>query len=145
VAVDAGVGPEVAKGRSYWTYASFRDPDGNGWLLQEITARLPGREWDADTDVASRAGLLRETAEYHGKFEAVAPPHGWWDWYAAYMLARETGRNPDQASADAGRYMAQIKHGVVSPLDAGTGRRAGDLIDLARSPLRHAARRGGGH
>ena len=42
-------------------------------------------------DVASRADLLRETAEHHGEFEAVAPPHDWWDWYAAYMIAREGG------------------------------------------------------
>ena len=108
-------GPDPQKGRSYFTYASFSDPDGNGWLLQEITTRLPGREWDADTDVASRAELLRETAEHHGKFEAVAPPHDWWDWYAAYMLARESSSTPDEASATAGRYMAEVKHVVVSP------------------------------
>jgi hypothetical protein len=39
-------GPDPQKGRSYFTYASFSDPDGNGWLLQEITTRLPGREWE---------------------------------------------------------------------------------------------------
>jgi catechol 2,3-dioxygenase-like lactoylglutathione lyase family enzyme len=108
-------GLDPVKGRSYWTYASFRDPDGNGWLLQEITTRLPGREWQPDTDVASQAGLLRETAEHHAKFEAVAPPHDWWDWYAAYMSARETGRTPEDAAADAGRYMAEVKHVVVAP------------------------------
>ena len=104
-------GLDPVKGRSYWTYATFRDPDGNGWFLQEITTRLPGREWQPD--VASQAELLRETAEHHGKFEAVAPPHDWWDWYAAYMSARETGRTPEDAAADAGRYMAEVKHVVV--------------------------------
>ena len=111
-------GLDPVKGRSYWTYATFRDPDGNGWFLQEITTRLPGREWQPD--VASQAGLLRETAEHHGKFEAVAPPHDWWDWYAAYMSARETGSTPEDAAADAGRYMAEVKHVVVRPLDART-------------------------
>jgi hypothetical protein len=108
-------GPDRQKGRSYFTYASFSDPDGNGWLLQEITARLPGREWRTDTDVASLADLLHETAEHHGSFEAVAPPHDWWDWYAAYMDARESGSTPDEASAAAGRYMAEVKHVAVSP------------------------------
>ena len=64
-------------------------------------------------DVASRADLLHETAERHGSFEAVAPPHDWWDWYAAYMVARESGSGPDEASADAGRYMEEVKQVVV--------------------------------
>jgi len=68
----------------------------------------------ANTDaVASLAGLLHETAEHHDSFEAVAPPHDWWDWYAAYMNARENGSAPDEASASAGRYMADVKHVVV--------------------------------
>jgi hypothetical protein len=66
-------------------------------------------------DVASLAELLHETAERHGSFEAVAPPHDWWDWYAAYMDARERGSSPDDASAAAGRYMAAAKQIVVSP------------------------------
>jgi hypothetical protein len=61
-------------------------------------------------DVAGLADLLHETAERHGGFEAVAPPHDWWDWYAAYMAARQSGRNPDEAAADAGRYMEEVKH-----------------------------------
>jgi hypothetical protein len=67
----------------------------------------------ADADVASRADLLRETALHHGSFEAVAPPHDWWDWYAAYMVAREAGSTSDEAVAAAGRYMAEVKHVVV--------------------------------
>ena len=64
-------------------------------------------------DVADLARLLHETAEQHGSFEAVAPPHDWWDWYAAYMDARQHGRSPEDASAVAGRYMAEVKHVVV--------------------------------
>ncbi|MGH2712587.1 MAG: VOC family protein [Thermoleophilaceae bacterium] len=99
------------EGRSYASYASFSDPDGNRWLLQEITERLPGRV--SPMDVAARAQLLHETAERHGSYEAVAPPHDWWDWYAAYMVARESGRSPDEASPAAGRHMAEVKHVVV--------------------------------
>jgi hypothetical protein len=61
-------------------------------------------------DVAARAALLHETAEHHGAFEAVAPPHDWWDWYAAYMLARESGSTEEESSAAADRYMADVKH-----------------------------------
>jgi hypothetical protein len=65
-------------------------------------------------DVAALAHLLQETAEHHGSFEAVASPHDWWDWYAAYMDARERGSTPAQASAAAGRYMAEVKHVVTA-------------------------------
>jgi hypothetical protein len=65
-------------------------------------------------DVAALADLLYETAEHHGAFEAVAPPHSWWDWYAAYMDARQAGSTPEQASVAADRYMADVKHVVVS-------------------------------
>ena len=66
------------------------------------------------SDIAALAALLHETADHHGSFDAVAPPHDWWDWYAAYMHAREMGSAPDEASASAGRYMAEVKH-VVPP------------------------------
>jgi catechol 2,3-dioxygenase-like lactoylglutathione lyase family enzyme len=99
--------------RSYRSFVSFRDPDGNGWLLQEIKERLPGR--GVTTGVAGLAQLLHETAEHHGSFEAVAPPHDWWDWYASYMDARERGRTPEEASAAAGRYMEAVKQIVASP------------------------------
>jgi hypothetical protein len=66
-------------------------------------------------DVVALAQLLHETAEHHGSFEAVAPPHDWWDWYAAYMDARQAGSTPEEASAAAGRYMADVKHIVVPP------------------------------
>jgi len=105
-------GPDPQR-RSYASYASFSDPDGNVWLLQEIKERLPGR--GVMMDVATRAELLHETADHHGAFEAVAPPHDWWDWYAAYMDARERGSTPEEASAAAARYMAEVKHVIVSP------------------------------
>ncbi len=65
-------------------------------------------------DVAALADLLQETSERHGSFEAVAPPHDWWDWYAAYMDARGHGSNPEDASSAARRYMAEVKHIVVA-------------------------------
>jgi catechol 2,3-dioxygenase-like lactoylglutathione lyase family enzyme len=103
-------GPDPEHG-SYRSFATFSDPDGNGWLMQEITERLPGRVWP--TDVGALADLLHETAEHHGAFEAVAPPHDWWDWYAAYMDARQRGSTPEAAAEAAGRYMADVKHVVV--------------------------------
>jgi len=65
-------------------------------------------------DVASLASLLRETAEHHDAYEKAAPPHDWWDWYAAYFAARQAGATSEDASAEAGRYMAEVKH-VVAP------------------------------
>ena len=64
-------------------------------------------------DIAALADLLHETEQHHGAFEAVAPPHNWWDWYAAYLDAREHGSTPDEASAAAERYMAEVIHVVV--------------------------------
>ena len=65
--------------------------------------------------IADLAQLLHETAEHHGAFENVAPPHDWWDWYAAYIDARQSASSPEEASVAADRYMAQAKHVVVSP------------------------------
>jgi hypothetical protein len=103
-------GPDPER-QSYRSFATFADPDGNSYLLQEITERLPGRVWQ--TGIAALAELLHETAEHHGAFEAVAPPHDWWDWYAAYMDARQRGSRSKEAAAAAGRYMADVKHVVV--------------------------------
>jgi catechol 2,3-dioxygenase-like lactoylglutathione lyase family enzyme len=104
----AGRDPE---GRSYFSFASFQDPDGNGWLLQEITTRLPGREWKlrrAQTiDVATLAELLRETEEHHGHYEKTHAKHHWWDWYAPYLSARQNGSSPEEAAAAADRYMEE--------------------------------------
>ena len=97
------------EGRSYFSFASFEDPDGNGWLLQEITARLPGREWKSTqaTGAANLAELLRETAEHHDKFEKTHGQHNWWDWYAPYLSARQNGSGPEEAAAAADRYMEE--------------------------------------
>jgi hypothetical protein len=56
------------------------------------------------------AELLHETAEHHDPFEKSAEPHNWWDWYAAYMHARQSGSTSEEASAAAGKYMADVKH-----------------------------------
>lgn len=60
--------------------------------------------------IAARASLLRETSEHHDPYEKSHAPHNWWDWYAAYMEAREQGNTPGQASAAAGRYMDEVLH-----------------------------------
>ena len=92
------LGPDP-EGRSYFSFASFSDPDGNGWLLQEVTTRLPGR--GLSSDVVTLTELLRETEERHGGYEPTAPKHHWSAWYAAYIVARERGRTPDDAATDA--------------------------------------------
>jgi catechol 2,3-dioxygenase-like lactoylglutathione lyase family enzyme len=103
------VGGRDPEGRSYFTFASFEDPDGNSWLLQEITTRLPGREWNSrqsqSTDVATVAELLHETSERHDHYEKTHGKHNWWDWYAPYLSARQNGSNPEDAAAAADRYM----------------------------------------
>jgi catechol 2,3-dioxygenase-like lactoylglutathione lyase family enzyme len=82
--------------RSYRTFASFSDPDGNGWLLQEITTRLPGRIDSAATSFSSAsdlAGALKRAAAAHGEHEKRIGQRdeNWPDWYAAYMVAEESG------------------------------------------------------
>jgi hypothetical protein len=57
-------------------------------------------------DVPALAALLLETAEQHDPYEQSAPPHHWWDWYAAYMSARQSGSSPQDASVSAASYMA---------------------------------------
>jgi catechol 2,3-dioxygenase-like lactoylglutathione lyase family enzyme len=94
-------GPDPER-RTYCSFATFSDPDGNGFVLQEVTTRLPGRLWsDFGTDVAALAELLREAEERHGEVEASTPKHDWWNWYAPYIVARRTGRAPEQAHQDA--------------------------------------------
>jgi catechol 2,3-dioxygenase-like lactoylglutathione lyase family enzyme len=95
----SGPHPERA---SYGSWATFTDPDGNTFWLQEITTRLGGR---TSSDVATIAELLRETSEHHDRFEKAATTHNWWDWYAAYFHARQHGSTPDQADAAADLYM----------------------------------------
>jgi catechol 2,3-dioxygenase-like lactoylglutathione lyase family enzyme len=98
----AGPGKAAVSGRdperrSYSSFATFSDPDGNSWLLQEITARLPGRV-DADTTFASStelAAALRRAGAAHGQHEERTGgqrDENWPDWYAEYMVAEQAGK-----------------------------------------------------
>jgi catechol 2,3-dioxygenase-like lactoylglutathione lyase family enzyme len=89
-------GPDPDR-RSYLSYATFSDPDGNGWLLQEVTVRLPGRVAADETTFASSidlAGALRRAAAAHGNHETLTGQHdeNWPDWYAEYMVREQTGK-----------------------------------------------------
>jgi catechol 2,3-dioxygenase-like lactoylglutathione lyase family enzyme len=83
--------------RSYRSYASFSDPDGNGWLLQEVTARLPGRV-DADdttfTSPTELAAALRRAEAAHGEHEKRLGHRDadWPDWYADYIVREQAGK-----------------------------------------------------
>src|SRR5919106_667945 len=85
-------GPDPERG-SYRSFASFRDPDGNGWLLQEVTTRLPGRIDSGVTSFASASDLadaFRRAETAHGKYEAAKlggqRDANWPEWYASYMV-----------------------------------------------------------
>jgi hypothetical protein len=83
--------------RSYGSFASFSDPDGNGWLFQEVTARLPGRIDADETMFASSTDLeaaLRRAAAAHGEHEKRIGKHDddWPIWYAAYMVSEQAGK-----------------------------------------------------
>ena len=86
----------AADGQSYSSFATFSDPDGNTWLLQEITTRLPGRVDAAETSYASVADLsaaMRRASVAHGEHEKRIgqADENWPDWYAAYMVAAGAG------------------------------------------------------
>ncbi len=89
----AGRDPE---GRSYFSFASFEDPDGNRWLVQEITTRLPGRIDSAATtfnSVSDLSSALRRAEAAHGEHEKRTGQRdaNWPDWYAKYMVAEQAG------------------------------------------------------
>ncbi|HKD64042.1 MAG TPA: VOC family protein [Candidatus Acidoferrales bacterium] len=89
-------GPDAAH-RSYQSFASFHDPDGNGWLFQEITTRLPGRLDPAATTFASAndlANAMRRASAAHGEHEKRIgkPDPNWPDWYAEYMRREQSGK-----------------------------------------------------
>jgi catechol 2,3-dioxygenase-like lactoylglutathione lyase family enzyme len=104
-------GPDPER-KSYSSYAAFSDPDGNEYLLQEVTRRLPGRV--DEPDVATLGDLLLETALGHHHVETAAAPHDWWDWYAPYLSAREQGSTREEATTAADSYLEKV-HGVVVP------------------------------
>jgi catechol 2,3-dioxygenase-like lactoylglutathione lyase family enzyme len=90
-----GTGPDPDR-RSYFSYASFRDLDGNGWLFQEVTTRLPGRVDAAATSFGGARDLadaMRRASVAHGEHERRigAADHNWPDWYAEYMVAEQAG------------------------------------------------------
>ena len=95
-------GPDP-QGASYRSLATFSDPDGNSWLLQEVKTRLPGRGFSSD--VATLTDLLRETEKRHGEYEPTAPKHHWSGWYAAYIVARERGKTADAAAKEAASFI----------------------------------------
>jgi len=113
---NTGKNPRVSgrdpQGRCYFSFASFEDPDGNGYVLQEIKTRLPRREWKSapagKIDIATLAELLHETEQHHGQFEKTHDKHNWWDWYAPYLNARQNGKSPEESAAAADRYMEEI-------------------------------------
>ena len=91
-------GPDPAHG-SYRSFASFSDPDGNGWLFQEITKRLPGRIDPATTTFASVSDLaaaLRRAEAAHGEHEKRTGQRDadWPDWYAEYIVREQAGEPP---------------------------------------------------
>lgn len=98
----AGPGQPRQEGRdperhSYASYATFSDPDGNGWLLQEVTQRLPGRvdtNTTTFTSAAEIAGALRRAGMAHGDHEKKigGPDTNWADWYADYIFKEQTGQ-----------------------------------------------------
>jgi hypothetical protein len=90
-------------GRSYFSYAAFKDPDGNSWLLQEVTTRFPGRVDSNETKFASVADLasaMRRAETAHGEYEkralAGVRDANWSDWYAEYIAAEQSGRELPQ-------------------------------------------------
>ena len=95
-------GPDP-KGSSYFSFASFSDPDGNSWLLQEVKTRFPGR--GLSSDITTVTELLREAEERHGEYERTAPKHHWSEWYGGYIVARQRGKTADEATADAARRL----------------------------------------
>ena len=101
-------GPDP-NGSSYFSFASFSDPDGNSWLLQEVKTRLPGR--GLSSDVTSLTELLQETEKHHGEYEPIAPKHHWSGWYAGYMVARQRGDTPEQAAKEAALHMERVLAG----------------------------------
>ena len=143
----SGPAPEHA---SYSSFATFSDPDGNRWLLQEIKTRLPGRGLSS-TDVATLTDLLRDAEQHHGQYEPTAPKHHWSGWYAAYIVARERGQ--DSRRGGQGRHAPHRRRataGVELHANRHRSRRSLSRLRAVRPPrhaphaLRAAGRRSAG-
>ncbi|MCW3054706.1 MAG: putative 3-oxoacyl-[acyl-carrier-protein] reductase [Chthonomonadales bacterium] len=123
------------EGRSYSSFASFEDPDGNGWLLQEITSRLPGREWKSpqtqSADASTLAALLHETAERHGHYEQA---------HAEGADVVLTGRNLERLQKAA----IEIGAESTAAFDATGFERLQRFFDALPTPVDHVMVSGGG-
>jgi len=96
VAGERVLGPDPSR-RSYGSFTSFKDPDGNSWLVQEVTSRLPGRVDASKTTFSSAndlAGALRRAAAAHGEHEKRTGQNdvNWPDWYADYLVREQSGQ-----------------------------------------------------
>ena len=116
-------GPDPER-RSYRSFASFSDPDGNGWLFQEVTARLPGRVDADDTTFTSSTELataLRRAAAAHGEHEKrTGGQHdaNWPDWYAEYIVREQAGKElPTMSSGPGGLASAFGKDRLAAVLE----------------------------
>lgn len=96
------------QGRSYSSFLSFDDPDGNSWMVQEVTTRLPGRG-ESNLDVTTLTALLREAEQAHGDYQASSPKHHWSDFYAAYVVARQQGKSPAEAVKDGALNVQNVR------------------------------------
>lgn len=105
----AGRDPE---GRSYFSFASFNDPDGNSYLVQEVTSRFPGR--GLSSDVATLTELLQEAEKRHGTYEPASPKHHWSGWYAQYVVARQRGKTTDEAADAAALHIERTGAQVLT-------------------------------
>jgi catechol 2,3-dioxygenase-like lactoylglutathione lyase family enzyme len=97
---------------SYQSYASFTDPDGNAWLLQEVKTRFPGR--GLSRDVVTLTELLREAETGHGEHGSSAPQHHWSEWYAGYIIARERGKSSDESAREATLRIERARDGALA-------------------------------
>lgn len=107
-------GPDP-QGNSYASWASFEDPDGNGWLLQEVKTRLPGRGMKLDGSTLGE--LLREAEAHHDAYEKSAPKHHWSSFYATFVLAREQGKTAEEAAQAGAREVERAR--MTAELSAG--------------------------
>lgn len=99
-------GPDP-EGRSYYSWVSFSDPDGNSWMVQEIKGRLPGRGVSS-FDLATLTDFLKDAEQRHGKYAQMAPAHHWSAWYAGYLVARQQGLTAEEAAKAGARHVESV-------------------------------------